>query len=119
MVDVPDIAAFKAEGFKGGETWLCTGKIRRVRPCYVPAFEFLAKNVPAEDVKYIKMTMVRCPYAKANLGRPRMVPSPSRRLCLLQGRVRQRIGILRRHRESVPRGDRRLVQGRMQERPNR
>jgi methionine synthase II (cobalamin-independent) len=57
-VDVPDIAAFKAEGFKGAETWLCTGKIRRVRPCYVSAFEFLAKNVPADEVKYIKMTMV-------------------------------------------------------------
>ena len=26
IVDVPDIVAFKAEGFKGAETWLCTGK---------------------------------------------------------------------------------------------
>ena len=59
FVDVPDVAAFKAEGFKGAETWLCTGKIKRVRPCYVGAFEFLAKNVPADEVKYIKMTMVR------------------------------------------------------------
>lgn len=58
IVDVPDVAAFKAEGFKGAETWLCTGKIRRSRPCYVSAFEFLAKNVPADEVKYIKMTMV-------------------------------------------------------------
>ena len=59
--DVPDVAAFKAEGFKGAETWLCTGKIRRVRPCYVDAFTFLAKNVPADEVKYIKMTMVPFP----------------------------------------------------------
>jgi hypothetical protein len=55
---VPDIAAFKAQGFKGAETWLCTGKIRRVRPCYVDAFKFLAENVPKDDVKYIKVTMV-------------------------------------------------------------
>lgn len=63
--DVPDVAAFKAEGFKGAETWLCTGKIRRVRPCYVDAFTFLAKNVPADEVKYIKMTMVPFPIPRS------------------------------------------------------
>ena len=70
LLDVPDVAAFKAEGFKGAETWLCTGKIKRVRPCYVGAFEFLAKNVPADEVKYIKMTMVR-PHTRS----PHFLPS--------------------------------------------
>jgi methionine synthase II (cobalamin-independent) len=52
------VAAFKAEGFKGAETWLCTSKIRRTKPCYGPAFEFLKTLVPADEVKYIKVTMV-------------------------------------------------------------
>ena len=64
VLDVPDVAAFKAEGFKGAETWLCTRKIRRVRPCYVDAFSFLAKNVPADEVKYIKMTTVLFPIGR-------------------------------------------------------
>ncbi|KZT56398.1 UROD/MetE-like protein [Calocera cornea HHB12733] len=54
---VPDIKAFKAVGFKGGETYLATGKIKRVKPCYVPWFLSLAKDVAPEDVKHIKMTM--------------------------------------------------------------
>ncbi|EJU05314.1 UROD/MetE-like protein [Dacryopinax primogenitus] len=54
---VPDVAAFKALGFKGGETYLCTGKIKRTKPCYVPWFLALAKDVAPEEVKNIKIAM--------------------------------------------------------------
>jgi hypothetical protein len=88
-LDVPDVAAFKAEGFKGAETWLCTGKIRRTRPCYVSAFQFLANNVPKDEVKYIKMTMVFFFLVRLTIGGTGMVPFASRRQCIHQGSLRQ------------------------------
>ncbi|KZT56399.1 UROD/MetE-like protein [Calocera cornea HHB12733] len=53
---VPDVKAFKVKDFKGGQTYICTGKIRRTQPLYVPSFEALAKTVPPEEVKNLKIT---------------------------------------------------------------
>ena len=51
---VPDVAAFKAQGFHGADTYLCTGKIKRTKPCYVDDFLYLKGLVGAE---HVKMTM--------------------------------------------------------------
>ncbi|KZO97851.1 UROD/MetE-like protein [Calocera viscosa TUFC12733] len=53
---VPDVKAFKIKDFKGGQTYICTSKIRRTQPLYVPSFQALAKMVPPEEVKNLKLT---------------------------------------------------------------
>lgn len=61
---VPDVAAFRDQGFKPAGTYLCTGPIKRVKPCYRPAFEFVKAQVEssssssaASEVAGIKMTL--------------------------------------------------------------
>ncbi|EJU05315.1 UROD/MetE-like protein [Dacryopinax primogenitus] len=54
---VPDVKAFKIKDFKGGQTYICTGKIRRTQPLYVPSFTALANMVAPEEVKNIKLTV--------------------------------------------------------------
>ncbi|KZT53885.1 UROD/MetE-like protein [Calocera cornea HHB12733] len=53
----PDAQICKAFGV-GPPTFLCTSKIRRIKPCYVPWFQFLAKSVSPEDVKHLKISIV-------------------------------------------------------------
>lgn len=57
MPYVPDIMAFKEHDFKNAATYLCDGKIRRTRPFYKDQFLGLAKFLPKEEVKNIKLTM--------------------------------------------------------------
>ncbi|KAJ5723345.1 hypothetical protein N7488_001380 [Penicillium malachiteum] len=53
----PDIAAFLEAGHKPGETVLCTGKIKHVGSTYVEQFKYLAAQVPADQVKNLKITL--------------------------------------------------------------
>ncbi|KAJ5728450.1 hypothetical protein N7493_004780 [Penicillium malachiteum] len=53
----PDIAAFLEAGHKPGETVLCTGKIKHVGSTYVDQFKYLAGQVPADQVKNLKITL--------------------------------------------------------------
>ncbi|KAJ6004966.1 hypothetical protein N7540_012765 [Penicillium herquei] len=53
----PDIAAFLEAGHKPGETVLCTGKIQHVGSTYVDQFKYLASQVPADQVKNLKITL--------------------------------------------------------------
>ncbi|KAJ5267069.1 hypothetical protein N7478_009877 [Penicillium angulare] len=53
----PDIAAFLEAGHKPGETVLCTGKIKHVGSTYVDQFKYLASQVPADQVKNLKITL--------------------------------------------------------------
>ncbi|KAH8918310.1 UROD/MetE-like protein, partial [Atractiella rhizophila] len=54
---VPDVAAFVAKGFRGGETYLCEGKLKREKDMYVPEFKYTASCVPPEEVKNVKITL--------------------------------------------------------------
>ncbi|EJU01627.1 UROD/MetE-like protein [Dacryopinax primogenitus] len=53
---LPYVDKVRAKGFSQ-PTYIATGKIRRTKPCYVPWFEYLAKQVPAEEIKHVKMNM--------------------------------------------------------------
>ncbi|KAJ5736139.1 uncharacterized protein N7483_001264 [Penicillium malachiteum] len=53
----PDIAAFLEAGHKPGETVLCTGKIKHVGSTYIDQFKYLASQVPADQVKNLKITL--------------------------------------------------------------
>lgn len=54
---VPDVAAFTAKGFKPAGTHVCTGPIKRTKPCYRPDFEFLKALVKPEEVAGVKLTL--------------------------------------------------------------
>ncbi|KAL2434151.1 hypothetical protein ABEF95_014771 [Exophiala dermatitidis] len=54
---IPDIAAFTEEGYKPGETVLCTGKIRHVGSTYTAQFDFLKSLVPQSKWKDLKLTL--------------------------------------------------------------
>lgn len=47
---IPDIAAFTEEGYKPGETVLCTGKIKYKGSTYTDQFDYLKSLVPKEKV---------------------------------------------------------------------
>jgi methionine synthase II (cobalamin-independent) len=53
----PDIAAFLEAGHKPGESVICTGKIKHVGSTYIDQFKYLASQVPAEEVKNLKITL--------------------------------------------------------------
>ncbi|GJJ09543.1 hypothetical protein Clacol_003766 [Clathrus columnatus] len=57
MPYVPDIMAFKEHDFKNAATYICKSKIKRTKPFYKDQFLGLAKFVPPEEVKNIKLTM--------------------------------------------------------------
>ncbi|KIW74315.1 hypothetical protein Z517_12255 [Fonsecaea pedrosoi CBS 271.37] len=54
---IPDIAAFTEEGYKPGETVLCTGKIRHKGSTYTAQFDFLKGLVPQSQWKNLKLTL--------------------------------------------------------------
>ena len=54
---VPDIAAFTEEGYKPGETVLCTGKIKHVGSTYTDQFDYLKTLVPKDRQKELKLTL--------------------------------------------------------------
>lgn len=57
---VPDVRAFQLEStgtFKKADSWICTGKLRRVKPFYKEQFEGLKKFVSPDEVKGIKLTV--------------------------------------------------------------
>ncbi|OBZ65463.1 Uncharacterized protein YxjH [Grifola frondosa] len=55
---VPDIEAFKIQAdFKGADSYICVGKLKRTRPFYVPQFEALKKLTTPDEHKNIKITM--------------------------------------------------------------
>ncbi|KIJ45667.1 hypothetical protein M422DRAFT_227389 [Sphaerobolus stellatus SS14] len=57
MPYVPDIMAFQELNFKNADTYVCTGKLKRTKPFYKDQFLGLAKFVPTEEVKNLKLTM--------------------------------------------------------------
>ncbi|KAJ9614582.1 hypothetical protein H2200_002719 [Cladophialophora chaetospira] len=54
---IPDIAAFTEEGYKPGETVLCTGKIKHKGSTYTDQFDYLKSLVPEDQVKNLKLTL--------------------------------------------------------------
>jgi len=57
---VPDVKAFQIESnetFKKADSWICTGKLKRVKPLYKDQFEGLKKFVSPEEVKDLKLTV--------------------------------------------------------------
>lgn len=57
---VPDVRAFQLESsgtFKKADSWICTGKLKRVTPFYKDQFEGLKKFVAPEEVKDLKITV--------------------------------------------------------------
>lgn len=54
---IPDIAAFTEEGYKPGETVLCTGKIKHKGSTYTDQFDYLKGLVPEEKWKDLKLTL--------------------------------------------------------------
>ncbi|KAF8592041.1 UROD/MetE-like protein [Ramaria rubella] len=57
MTYVPDISAFKELDFKNAASYVCEKKLKRTKPFYKDQFLGLAKFVPPEEVKNIKLTM--------------------------------------------------------------
>ncbi|KAL6299977.1 hypothetical protein BKA93DRAFT_819683 [Sparassis latifolia] len=57
MEYVPDIAAFKATGFKGADSYICVSKLQRTKPFYIAQFESLKKLTAPEEHKNLKITM--------------------------------------------------------------
>ncbi|KAF8532457.1 UROD/MetE-like protein [Gautieria morchelliformis] len=57
MTYVPDILAFQEHDFKNAASYICVDKLERTRPFYKDQFLGLAKFVPPEEVKNIKLTM--------------------------------------------------------------
>ena len=56
-VYLPDIEAFLEEGYKPGESVICTGKIKHVGSTYVDQFNYLKSLVPKEKVGNLKLTL--------------------------------------------------------------
>ncbi len=54
---IPDIAAFTEEGYKPGETVLCTGKIKHKGSTYTDQFDYLKSLVSESEVKNLKLTL--------------------------------------------------------------
>jgi methionine synthase II (cobalamin-independent) len=54
---IPDIAAFTEEGYKPGETAICTGKIKHVGSTYTDQFDYLKSLVPESKHKDLKLTL--------------------------------------------------------------
>jgi len=54
---IPDIAAFTEEGYKPGETVLCTGKIKHKGSTYTAQFDYLKSLVPESKWKDLKLTL--------------------------------------------------------------
>jgi len=54
---VPDVAAFAKLNFKGADTYICAGKLRRTKPFYGPQFEGLKKFTNPEEHKHLKLTL--------------------------------------------------------------
>ncbi|GAA6033259.1 hypothetical protein JCM8097_003021 [Rhodosporidiobolus ruineniae] len=55
---VPDVKGFfESHAEKPADTMICTAKLVRNKPMYRPEFEFLAANVPAAEVKNVKLTL--------------------------------------------------------------
>lgn len=54
---VPDVPAFKKLSFKNAASYLCTGKLRRTKPFYVPQFEALKALTKPEEHAKLKITM--------------------------------------------------------------
>lgn len=54
---IPDIAAFTEEGYKPGETVLCTGKIRHTGSTYTNQFDYLKGLVSEAKWKDLKLTL--------------------------------------------------------------
>ncbi|WEW59146.1 hypothetical protein PRK78_004615 [Emydomyces testavorans] len=54
---LPDIAAFTETGHKPGESVICTGKIKHIGSTYLGEFGYLKSLVPADQVKYLKLTL--------------------------------------------------------------
>jgi methionine synthase II (cobalamin-independent) len=54
---IPDIAAFTEEGYKPGETVICTGKIKHVGSTYTDQFDYLKSLVPESKHKDLKLTL--------------------------------------------------------------
>ena len=54
---IPDIAAFTQEGYKPGETVLCTGKIKYKGSTYTDQFDYLKSLVPEDQRKNLKLTL--------------------------------------------------------------
>ncbi|KAK5053119.1 hypothetical protein LTR84_002093 [Exophiala bonariae] len=54
---IPDIAAFTEEGYKPGETVLCTGKIKHKGSTYTNQFDYLKGLVPENKWKDLKLTL--------------------------------------------------------------
>src|SRR5882757_4681956 len=54
---IPDIAAFTEEGYKPGETVLCTGKIKHKGSTNTVQFDYLKSLVPQSEWKDLKLTL--------------------------------------------------------------
>jgi methionine synthase II (cobalamin-independent) len=54
---IPDIAAFTEEGYKPGETVLCTGKIKHKGSTYTEQFEYVKRLVPESQWGALKLTL--------------------------------------------------------------
>jgi len=57
---VPDVRAFQLDSnntFKKADSWICVGKLKRVKPFYKDQFEGLKKFVTPDEVKNLKLTV--------------------------------------------------------------
>jgi hypothetical protein len=54
---VPDVSAFKKLAFKNAPSYICTGKLRRTKPFYVPQFEALKALTSPKEHGRLKLTM--------------------------------------------------------------
>ncbi|KLO17052.1 UROD/MetE-like protein [Schizopora paradoxa] len=57
MTYVPDVAGFQKLDFKGADTYVCTGKLRRTKSFYGEQFEQLKKLTKPEEHKFLKLTV--------------------------------------------------------------
>ncbi|KAI0699462.1 UROD/MetE-like protein [Cytidiella melzeri] len=57
MEYVPDYIAFKKWEFKGADSYICKGKLKRTKPFYVPQFEQLKAFTKPEEHAGLKITM--------------------------------------------------------------
>ncbi|KAI0337149.1 UROD/MetE-like protein [Trametopsis cervina] len=57
MEYVPDYVGFKKFSFKGADSYICKGKLKRTKPFYIPQFEQLKALTKPEEHASIKITM--------------------------------------------------------------
>ncbi|KAI0763249.1 UROD/MetE-like protein [Irpex lacteus] len=57
MEYVPDYVAFKKLAFKGADSYICKGKLRRTKPFYVQQFEQLKAFTKPEEHANLKLTV--------------------------------------------------------------